>query len=250
MTHPDRTHTQNLIAGSTLDADAQRALVTNLDDTVLLGCVGLGADQLDSADATLVSVVIDMSGSMATHRKAVIEAFNAMLDALAGAKAASTILVSLWAFSDRATLLSSYEPVERKPKLTALVYSPDGCTALHDTTLAAITGLVTYGQRLYDEGVPTKRILFVLSDGDDNCSKAGAAEVRTATAALCRDEAYSLAYAGFGATDLKKQADALGFPHAVTTNATAAELRRVFRQVSQSVLRVSQGAMPSAGGFF
>src|SRR5688572_2917571 len=108
--HPSRDLTQNLIAGSTLDADAQRALVANLDETVLLGCVGLAADQLDSADATLVSVVIDMSGSMATHRKSVIEAFNAMLDALAGAKAASTILVSLWAFSDRATLLSSYEP--------------------------------------------------------------------------------------------------------------------------------------------
>jgi hypothetical protein len=113
-----------------------------------------------------------------------------------------------------------------------------------------MTGLVTYGQRLFDEGVPTKRVLFVLSDGEDNASKATAAEVRAAASALCRQEAYTLAYAGFGATDARQQASVMGFPNVVESSAKAAELRRIFRQLSQSVLRVSQGAAASAGGFF
>ncbi|NUP08697.1 MAG: hypothetical protein HOW73_21825 [Polyangiaceae bacterium] len=241
---------KNLIGASTLDQLAQQALVSNLDDTVLLGCVGLGADQIDAADATLVSVVCDMSGSMAPHKKGVIDAFNTMLAALTSAKAASAILVSLWAFSDSARLLSSYEPIDRKAQLGPSVYVPDGGTALYDTTLAAMAGLVAYGQRLFDEGVPTKRILFVLSDGDDNASKATSAEVKAAATALSRQEAYTLAYAGFGNADLAGQADAIGFPHVITTSASASELRRIFRQVSQSVLRVSQGTMPAAGGFF
>jgi hypothetical protein len=239
-----------LIGRAPLPADAREVLVTNLDDTVLLGCVGLAADGLDTADATLVSIVLDMSGSMESHRQTVIDAYNAMMTALAGAKAAGSILVSTWAFSDTATLLSSYEAAPRKPKLDKALYAPNGMTALYDAVLAAMTGLVTYGQRLWDEGVPTRRVLFVLSDGGDNSSKAKAHEVRTAARALARDEAYTLAYAGFGSTDLQQQADAIGFPNVVVTGASESELRRVFRQVSQSVLRVSQGTQPSAGGFF
>ncbi len=239
-----------LIGRAPLPIDAREVLVENLDETVLLGCVGLAADGLDTADATLVSIVLDMSGSMESHRQTVIDAYNAMMTALSGAKAAGSILISTWAFSDTATLLSSYEPAPRKPKLDKAVYAPTGMTALHDTVLAAMTGLVTYGQRLWDEGVPTRRILFVLSDGGDNASKAKAHEVRTAARALAGDEAYTLAYAGFGSIDLQLQADALGFPNVVVTGASESELRRVFRQVSQSVLRVSQGTQPSAGGFF
>lgn len=250
MTRPTRDDAAALIGASVIDPNAHRALVANLDETVLMGCVGLEADQLDAADATLVSVVLDMSSSMDPHKKGVVEAFNTMIAALSGAKAASAILVSVWAFADQARLLSSYEPVDRKPKLTGTVYSPDGCTALFDAVLGAMTGLVTYGQRLYDEGVPTKRVLFVLTDGEDNASKATAAEVKAAASALLRQEAYALAYAGFGGADLQRQADALGFPNVVTASATPSELRRIFRQVSQSVLRVSQGTAPAAGGFF
>ena len=45
-------------------------------------------------------------------------------------------------FSDAARLLSSYEPVERKPKLVPSLYAPDGCTALYDAVLGAMTGLL------------------------------------------------------------------------------------------------------------
>lgn len=247
---PSRAGAGALIAAALPDLAAQQVLVQNLDETVLLGCIGLDADRLDSTDATLVCVVLDMSGSMATHKKPVIDAYNAMLSALAGAKAASTILVSTWVFADSATLLSSYEPVERKARLDGATYAPNGCTALHDATLGGLTGLVAYGQQLHDQGVPTRRVLFVLSDGEDNASRSSALQVRTATAAIARQEAFTLAYAGFGSSDLQQQADALGFPHAIATTASAGELRRIFRQVSQSVLRVSQGNAPLAGGSF
>src|SRR5688572_22358525 len=207
--------TRSLVQGAALGHDAADVLVQNLDDTVLQGCIGLDASALGSPDATLVSVVLDMSGSMEPHRASVIAAYNAMLRALAGAKSATSILASTWAFTDVPRLLSSYEAVEGKPRLSQAVYVPSGTTALFDAVLGAMTGLVAYGQRLWDEGVPTRRILFVLSDGDDNASRATATSVRTAALALARQEAYTLAYAGFGSTDLRTQADAIGFPHVV-----------------------------------
>ncbi len=225
-------------------------LVANLDETVLLGCVGEPADALDATDATLVSVVLDMSSSMQPHQQAVIEAYAAMLDALAGAKAAGGILVSTWAFADQARLLSSYEQVARKPRLDGVTYRPDGCTALHDAVLGAMTGLVAYGEALWQSGLPTRRVLVVLTDGGDNASRASAFDVRQAAQALAGQEAYSLAYAGFGSADLAASARDLGFPSVIAAGASDAEIRRVFRQVSAGVLRASRGVGSLGAGFF
>jgi hypothetical protein len=233
-----------------LSPAAQDLMVQNLDDTVLSGCVGAPVDDVDAAEATLVSVLLDMSGSMEPHRAAVLDAYGAMLTSLQGAKAAGAILLSAWAFDDVPRLLFGYQPVSWLSPLGKRDYRPDGSTALYDATLGAMTGLVAYGQALDQGGVPTKRVLFVLSDGDDNRSRHRADDVRRVAEALRRDEAYTLAFAGFGSSDLATLAASMGFSDVLTTGATPAELRRIFRQVSASVVRVSQAAAGAGGGFF
>jgi hypothetical protein len=174
-----------------------------------------------------------------------------MQKALSDAKAAGAILATTWTFSSSLSLLSGFEPIAKKPPLTSATFQPDGGTALYDAVLAAMTGLVSYGQALWDGGIPTRRVLFVLSDGEDNSSRATAATVERAASALARDEAYTLAFAGFGGQNLAAIAKAMGFPHVVSASASPSEIRAVFRQVSQSVIRVSQGARPGATfGFF
>jgi hypothetical protein len=120
MSHRDTEDTASLLRDASL-GDAAEVLIQNLDETALLGCVGLDADALGTADATLVSVVLDMSGSMEPHRQEVIEAYNTMIRSLAAAKASTSILVSTWAFEDVPRLLSSYEAVEQKQRLTQSV---------------------------------------------------------------------------------------------------------------------------------
>lgn len=251
--HPraSRDETSRHIHEARLGRDAEDALVANLDETVLLGCVGLDADRLDAADATLVSVVIDMSSSMGPHAKAVIDAYNTMQKALADAKASGAILTTTWTFTDTLALLSGFEAVGKKPPLSAHSYRPAGGTALYDAVLAAMTGLVSYGQALWDGGIPTRKVLFVLSDGEDNSSRATVSTVERAARGLAQDEAYTLAFAGFGGQDLGAIARAMGFPNVVSAAASPSEIRAVFRQVSQSVIRVSQGAAPGPTfGFF
>ena len=224
-------------------------MVENLNETVLMGCVGASLDDLDASEATLVSVVLDMSSSMQPYRAAVIDAYGAMRSALAGSKAAASILLSTWVFNGTPNLLHGYQPVGWNAPLGPAEYAPDGCTALYDALLGCMTGLVAYGQALLDNGVPNRRVLFVLSDGEDNSSRASALDVRTAARALSAQEVYTLAYAGFGSADLAQLAADVGFPSVITTGASASELRRIFHQVSASVIRVSQGAA-YAGAFF
>jgi len=244
-----RAQVEGLLQGAPVAPSATDVLVANLTDTVLLGCVGAGVDALDATEVTLVSVLLDMSGSMSSHQRGVREAWDLMLESLRGAKAATSILVSAWTFADVPDVLSGYRPASDHAPLGAS-YSPGGCTALHDALLGAMTGLVSYGQALAESGVPSKRVLFVLTDGADNASRVSAADVKRVASALQKDEAYTLAFAGFGSNDLVVVADSLGFKQVITTGASASDLRRVFRQVSQSVIRVSQSAAGAAGGFF
>ena len=252
-TPPSRASATAMIRGAVADGLATAAadlMVANLDDTVLMGCVGASVADLDASDATLVCVVLDMSGSMDPYRRAVVLAYEAMLRALSASKGAASILLSTWAFADTPKLLRGYEPVSWHRPLDDADYRPEGMTALYDTLLACMTGLVAYGQQLLDHGVPNRRVLFVLSDGADNVSRSSSLDVRTAARALCAQEAYTLAYAGFGSQDLAKLAAEVGFPAVVTTGASESELRRIFRQVSASVIRVSQSAAGGAGAFF
>lgn len=242
------TNIQASIIASGLPQAAATELVNNLNNTVIMGCVGTAIDDLDATEATLVSVVLDMSSSMDSYRNEVIAAYNAMLGALQASKAAASIMLSTWTFADSPNLLHGYLPVGQVAPLTSAEYAPNGMTALYDTLLATMTGIVTYGQKLLDNGVPNRRIVFVLSDGGDNRSKSRATQVKTAAQGLITQEAYTLAYAGFGSPDLKQLADEVGFPDVITTAASESEIRRIFHQVSQSIIRVSQGA--AAGGFF
>ena len=78
----------------------------------------------------------------------------------------------------------------------------------------------------------------------------GGGIVGTAAQGLAAQEAYTLAYAGFGGGDVAGRAKALGFPSVIAAGATDAEIRRVFRQVSAGVLRASRGVGSLGAGFF
>jgi uncharacterized protein YegL len=217
--------------------------------------LGAGVDEIDSEDVTLVSFVLDMSGSMHPLAKEVIGAFNGEVSALAQARSASTILAAATTFADAPQILFGYQPLAKVTKLDQKSYAPNGSTALYDAVFGVMERLSAYRKTLSDNGVRSRAIVIVLSDGGDNASSHNASQVKTAAKRLLREEAVVLAYAGFGgdAAEHKQSADAMGFPHVLTAGHSAHDLRRVLGVVSQSVLRAAGGATGGAsggGGFF
>lgn len=232
------------------DSGASTILVDNLDSVALAGCMGADIDSIATDDVTLVAAVLDASGSMSGVRKDVIDGFNMMLETFRGSKQADSILVSAWNFSDEASLIYSYTPVSLLNNMTLKDYNPDGGTALYDTLLYVMAGMVAYGQTLRNNGVRTKCIIVVFSDGDDNGSKAAAQQVKTVSESLLTQEIYTLAYAGFGNANLQHIANAVGFPSIITTGSSPSEIRRIFKQVSASVIRASQTTIGAGNNFF
>ncbi|MCU0512662.1 MAG: VWA domain-containing protein [Anaerolineae bacterium] len=227
-------------------------MVQNLDGQAGLGCVGAQVDELNTDDVTLLVVLLDASGSMDSVRQPVLEAFNELCRALMDSKSRDSILMSAWTFHDRPALLFGYTPIDQVQDLTPAQYQPDGGTALFDAVLSGFTGIVGYGQDLRNNGIRTRSIVVVMTDGGDNMSASTAAAVKTVAGDLIRQEFYTLAFVGLGdEKTFRHIADSMGFPEVLTVANTAADIRKALHMISGSVIRTSTGQIaPGTNSFF
>jgi hypothetical protein len=244
----------NAVSSGVISSQSQSAIESQLDDIALAGCEGVDVDDIDSEEVTLVVVAIDASGSMYTWAEEVKRAYREQfLEPLKKAKNAESILVSVVVFSAGAgsnvRLVHGYMPVSQCPELTDSDYQPDGGTPLYDAVWNGLTGLVTYGQHLRDNGTRTKSIAVVLSDGWENSSRTSASKLRRLSGDVLTQHEYVLSYVFFGdQAEGDKAAKDIGFPphHRLTEDLDGSGIRRVFGQVSASVITTSQ-ALVSAG---
>jgi hypothetical protein len=230
------------------------------DDVLNLGAIGnltalgVGVDDLDSEDVTLVAFVIDMSSSMGGCADTVIKAYNTEIAALSAAKSAGSLLVSTTTFADQPALLHGYAKIDGVAPLSPATYAPNGSTALYDAVLGVFSRLEAYRKTLFDNGVRTRAIVVVLSDGDDNVSKGTAADVRQIADRLVREETTTLAYVGFGSgghgASLRALAGAIGFPSVITASQSTSEIRKALGQVSASILRTTRVKVAGGASFF
>lgn len=118
---------------------------------------------------TLVTFLLDRSGSMGACKPATIEAFNAYLDGLKNGDASDGILFSFLQF-DSMSLDKLYvaEPVAKVDNLTTATFVPRGGTPLIDACVKTIRAV---------EGALTKRddnpkvVVCFQTDGEENESR-------------------------------------------------------------------------------
>lgn len=237
-------------------------IIERLDDIAIAGCAGVNPDEIDSEEATLVSVIIDESGSMDQYRQQVIDEYNeSFLKPLQGAKQAESIHVSTMVFSDvggrdQVRLIHSYKPVKQCPKLTKRDYAPDGGTPLFRAVQYGLTGIFDYGNTLQNSGTRVKRIVVVISDGQENASGnfTTSAKLKKFSQELLATESCVLSYVFMGIeAEGDKYAKEIGFPpnHRLTEDVRksggASAIRRIFGTLSASVITASQSSVSAAG---
>lgn len=244
---------QNAVSQNSISAQTADDILEALDDIAIAGAVGVDPDDIDSEEIMLISVAIDASGSMFNERDTVIDSYNNhFLAPLRGAKNAESIHVALWVFSDQngnpdtyCRLIHGYVPVTQALELTPDNYNPSGQTPLNMSVHRCMSGIVSYGQTLRDEGTNTKCAIVVFSDGYENVSGVNFSDARISRMAddLLRQEIYILSYCYFGPeSDAAKTANKIGFPqrHSIAVDKTDSEIRRVFGQASSSLVSASQ----------
>lgn len=230
----------------------------NLGAVVIAGAAGKAAEDIVASDVLLVTLLVDASSSIHARglEDAVREGANMLVDSLGATRERDSVLMALWSFNDDLRVVHSYVGLEDVTRLDKTNYAGIGCTRLYDTWCDALTANVVYAQRLRDSGTPCKSIVVVVTDGEDVGSKRRAADCKRLSTQLLASEQFTLAFVGVGNdVDFEKVARDMGVPDgciAVQAQATPSAMRKVFRMVSQSAIRASQGLIaPGANaGFF
>jgi len=238
---------------------ATTALLTgNLGVVVIAGAAGKDAEDIVASDVTLVTLLVDASSSIHDRglEDAVREGQNLLVEALGETREKESILMALWTFNDDLHVVHSYVGLDDVTRLDPASYRALGCTRLYDTWCDALTANVAYAEQLRSSGTPCKSVVVVITDGEDVGSKRRAADCARISGDLLASEQFTLAFVGVGAAvDFQKVAKEMGVPDgciAVQAQATPSAIRKVFRMVSQSAIRASQGRVapgPNAGFF-
>jgi hypothetical protein len=249
---------KNLFSLPSVDPTVGALMINSLDGTNLAGCLGTSLDDIETDDVTIVKILLDGSISMKYHEQVVRESYDKMIKSFKDSKQGGSILISTVVFSTRTKILHGFKKADEVAPIGNDYRATGGSTAVYDALMESITGAKAYATDLNQNGVRTKTIVVVFSDGDDNDSKkASPDDVRITTESLLKQEMFFPVYVGY--TDpndsnadatLKAVAARVGFPNVLTAAATESEIRRTVDLVSKSVIRTSQTIVGGATNSF
>lgn len=156
------------------------------------GSFGYSAAKLEDLGATeytLVDLVVDVSGSVASYKDDLEKAIQQIVQACKMSPRADNLMVRLVAFSDSLEELHGYKLLE-SCNLNDYkgVLRIGGCTALYDAAENSIMAQGDYAKKLTDNDFQANGVCFILTDGMDNQSKCSEKMVGKALQNVIRSE--------------------------------------------------------------
>ena len=146
------------------------------------GFSGVGVDSLGATEYTLVQVIADISGSVGGFRQGIEDCIKAVVEACRKSPRADNLMLRVVLFNTTLSELHGFKPLDQcNPDDYNGTIHPSGGTALFDASYNGVEATVKYGKALFDQDFDTNAIVFVITDGDDNSSKMGAAAVKKVT---------------------------------------------------------------------
>jgi hypothetical protein len=149
-------------------------------------------EDLGATEYTLVTIVNDVSPSVADFVQEMETALREILKACKYSLRADNLLVRLVTFSRDMEEVHGFKLLDQCRLDDYQGVLRIGCaTALFDAAENAISAFTAYGKQLADAGFSVNGIVFVITDGEDNASRLRARHVREALAGALRTEALS-----------------------------------------------------------
>jgi hypothetical protein len=237
------------------------AQIIDIDDlgADIQNALGISVDDITSSEVTLVTLLIDDSGSIrfAGNTQAVRDGHNVVLDSLTATKQKDSILVMCRYLNGK--VLYPFTPVAQAPHMDASNYDPLGGTPLYDESVTTAATVIAKTQEFVDNGVACRSVTVIVTDGGDASShRNSATDVKKLVRDMYRQECHIVAFMGVddGLTDFRQVAKDMGVADEwiLTPGNSPSEIRRAFAMVSQSAVRASQSAGTSfsqaaMGGF-
>ncbi|MFH1098784.1 MAG: hypothetical protein V1723_02610 [Candidatus Uhrbacteria bacterium] len=219
--------------------------------------LGVKVDDVPASEVFLVGILVDDSGSIrfASNAQAVRDGHNGVMTALKDSKQGSGILVHCRYLNG--TILYEVVPLDQAVEMTAHNYDPNGCTPLYDQAIVLLGTIAAKAQEFADAGVVCRTATLLVTDGNDEHSRARAVDVKKIVDAMLKAERHIVAGLGVddGSTNFRQVFRDMGIRDEwmLTPGNTPSEVRRAFQVFSRSAVRASQSAAgfskTAAGGF-
>jgi uncharacterized protein YegL len=137
-------------------------------------------DSLEASDYTLVTLVVDASGSTTSFQKEMIEMVKEIYESCKLSPRASNLMMRVVIFDHNIyefhgfKMLNTLDPMD----YNTLFNLGGGSTALFDSFHTAIDATVTYGKSLTDQGILNNAIVVGITDGYNCAGKFTPKEVK------------------------------------------------------------------------
>ncbi len=211
-------------------------------------------EDLGATEYTLVTVVVDVTGSVLSFAKDLLKCVQMIVDACKKSPRAENLLIRVLSFNNQLDeihgfkLLSEINPQGYKP------FKPAGMTALFDATYSGVSATLEMAKRLTQQDFDVNGCVYIITDGMDNVSTVTPKMIAEKIShAKSKEEIESLITVLIGLIDTKSPY-AADVRHALTTfeveagltqfidagDATPQKLAKLANFVSQSISSQSQ----------
>lgn len=136
---------------------------------------GTRIENLGATEYTLVTIAVDLTGSVEDFKDALRKCLITAVKSCKKSPRSDNLLIRVIFFSESYPggvqelhgfkLLSEIDPDNDYPELR-----PSGRTPLFDAAFSAVGATNTYAKQLMDNDFLANGIVFIITDGDDNCS--------------------------------------------------------------------------------
>ncbi len=159
-------------------------LTDNLENHKLTGNYGFSATKISDLGATeytLVTVVVDESGSVASFKDSLVKALKSVISACKYSPRADNLMIRVVAFDNTLREVHGFKLLSNCNEADYdNVIQGGGMTALFDAAENGISATSAYGKSLSENDYSVNGIVFVLTDGEDNRSAYTANTVKNA----------------------------------------------------------------------
>ena len=123
------------------------------------------------SDYTHITVILDRTGSMESIRDDTIGGFNAFLTHQKDESGQATLTLVQFDSQDPYEVIHRFKPIQDIPDLNRNTYVPRASTPLLDALGRGINDLEASLSKLKEEDQPSKVVVVVVTDGQENSSR-------------------------------------------------------------------------------
>ena len=147
---------------------------------------------LGATEYTLVTVALDVSGSVKSFAGDLIATLQAAVAACKKSPKSENILLRVITFNQTVAEIHGFLPLDGLDPAAYSLAACTGGTALFDAVYSSVGAARAYADILIRQDYAVNAIGFIITDGEDNASSLSADAIRQLTAGLLQTEQLSL----------------------------------------------------------